>query len=346
MNAQSKGGPSMNCPICGISVGLPLLEIEFSESVLPRRYPYSYCSDCDFGFSRPEALTNSILERYYAGLPEEHAEGFPNIERIVKQIKVITENIQLSSKSRILDFGCGQGSLLEMFHREFLISPENLVGHDVQSVVIEGRNFTFEPKLELINGKFDLIVISHALEHLLSFDILNLLRKFLSESGVLYIEVPNAQRYLNYPRSAPGFYLDRPHVNHFTPKSMFKILDQNLMRILSVRESSFTYIDGNEYPALCIFSSARFEKNFMELEIAAGFDAASKLALSSIVGDEVVIWGAGDNFHRHHAFGAFEKLNIVALCDRDKVGTRIEGFPEITNISEAIKNFPKATYLV
>jgi len=285
------------------------------------------------------------LQTYYSNQANDHTDEFLEFGRIASQLKVISENVNLTSESRILDFGCGQGHLLNAFHTKFDISKERLIGFDVNDAIV-GENFSFYADLKKITGKFDLIIFSHTLEHILSFDILTTLKEFLLANGTLYIEIPDAQNYRSFPRSTPAYYLDRPHINHFSPKSLFKLLDKYSLKILSMVQSSFTYIDGDSYPALCVFTALTPEKNFIELEIDSGFAAARNLGLLNLENAKVVIWGAGDNFFRLDNFGAFENLNIVALCDASKVGQIIGLYPMVSTIDEALKNYPSATYLI
>lgn len=75
-------------------------------------------------------------------------------------------------------------------------------------------------------GKYDLIILRHVLEHVYHpVELLTSLKRVLSPNGVLYIEVPNlACSWRQFARDRwPGFYAPF-HVWHYTPDSLTSIM--------------------------------------------------------------------------------------------------------------------------
>lgn len=85
------------------------------------------------------------------------------------------------------------------------------------------------------DDKFDLIVMSHVIEHLHNGDkvIAGLLSK-LKKGGIIYLEFPS-ERSVNFPSKPEtlNFYDDPTHCRIFTVKEVSDILKQNQLTILS-----------------------------------------------------------------------------------------------------------------
>lgn len=98
----------------------------------------------------------------------------------------------------VLDIGCGAGNLLSAFSEMNMetigVDPDKDArlqaekrGHRVYSGTAEAM-----PE-ELANQKFDIVLMTHVLEHCQNpTKALENARKFLSQDGILYCEVPNA----------------------------------------------------------------------------------------------------------------------------------------------------------
>ena len=129
----------------------------------------------------------------------------------------------------ILDFGCGYGQMLLALKRS---GYSNVVGYEIDFAAIE---YLIGNKIEVIDGRicevsdidgqYDLIIMSHVLEHFQKEKIIPLLieiKKKLSANGSLVVVVPNAQ-------SATGCYWayeDFTHSTLFTSGSLYYVLNQ------------------------------------------------------------------------------------------------------------------------
>jgi 2-polyprenyl-3-methyl-5-hydroxy-6-metoxy-1,4-benzoquinol methylase len=103
---------------------------------------------------------------------------------------------QNSIKS-ILDFGCGNGEMLEVFHSNFEIDLMGLEPENGARVLAQKRGFNVLNSIsEFVNNskKFDLITLFHVVEHLYEpSDILNELKNILITDCIILIETPNSQ---------------------------------------------------------------------------------------------------------------------------------------------------------
>ena len=242
-----------SCPICQNNVDKEILLIKFLGTELPQEYLTRYCGICEFGFSRPKKLSDAILRNYYSINSNDHSDEFLDKNKTEKQVELISSVINLSENSRVLDFGCGQGSLLASFSDRFGISKENLVGVDLFKSNNDSK-FTHLKDLSGIDGDlFDLVVLSHTLEHIIDFEIIDSLKRILSPTGQMYIEVPDSTSYHKFPRKSLFFYFDRLHVNHFSLHSMIVLAKKYHLQASSFFSHNFLYSDGNSYPALSVF---------------------------------------------------------------------------------------------
>ena len=83
--------------------------------------------------------------------------------------------------------------------------------------------------------KYDMIVMSHIIEHLHNGDqVISALLSKLKKGGVIYLEFPS-ERSVHFPskRETLNFYDDPTHCRIYTVKEVSEILVQNSLRILS-----------------------------------------------------------------------------------------------------------------
>jgi hypothetical protein len=336
----------INCPICKNFKVVKKLNISFSEGVLPSKYDYYYCKTCNFGFSRPEGLTEDSLTLFYGSINRSHTSDTDyRHDDFDSQIRYCREILQLQAGMKVLDFGCAEGVLLTKLHNEFEIPFENLFGLDVFPNPDAVYNH-FESLNLLSDLKFDVIILSHVLEHLLDFNILTRLQMHLMENGKIYIEIPNSSLYSKYPRSTPGYYFDRLHLNHFSPEAIARLMQAYHFEVLSLLESTFTYSDGLPYPVLqAVFrpktSGIDFISDVMEVDRLRIEQINQKLS-----GLEIIVWGLGDNFYRANSLNFFQSLNIVAVVDANLDIAVPSHFPKPILIADALENFPEASVLL
>jgi 2-polyprenyl-3-methyl-5-hydroxy-6-metoxy-1,4-benzoquinol methylase len=190
----------------------------------------------------PDA-TGTLLQRAYAlilhrqlGYPLDTAPGLG--VRLLARLPTLAsaavmEALKLSARTtgRLLDFGCGDGSFM---------SRMQWVGWQVSGIEQDRkaadslrarRGFDVRPSLDDFAdcaGKFDLITVSHVIEHLADpVATLRALRRFLGPGGQLIVVTPNANSL--GARVFGKFWrgLEPPrHFNVFTPKSLRYALGQ------------------------------------------------------------------------------------------------------------------------
>jgi SAM-dependent methyltransferase len=125
---------------------------------------------------------------------------------------------------RVLDAGCATGGLLVALRDAGFARPSGLDPSPRCSEIC--RVQSFEAYAGTIAApppnmpRFDCVVLSHVLEHV--FDIpafFASVRKVLVPNGYLYLETPDASRYVQY-LYAPFQEINTEHINHFSPISL------------------------------------------------------------------------------------------------------------------------------
>ena len=149
----------------------------------------------------------------------------------------IQKQLPKNLKSKILDYGCGLGGMLCRLGE---MGYENIYGYDIDSYAIKvctGKRIKIIDIDEMSND-YDLIIMSHVLEHIDKNQMISLLenlRSRLSVSGKIIIAVPNAQSNTgSYWR-----YEDFTHKYIFTSGSLKYVLQQ-----AGYKNIEFLDIDG------------------------------------------------------------------------------------------------------
>lgn len=145
------------------------------------------------------------------------------------QVPIWIEKEIKTKDLKILDYGCGFGQTLKKLkHNNY----KNIYGVDINLQAIESclsNNLTVKKlNLENLNNpydfKFDVIILTHIIEHIKKDEIINTLvlikEKFLSEEGKLLIAVPNAQSNTD----SYWAYEDWTHTTLFTSGSIYYVL--------------------------------------------------------------------------------------------------------------------------
>lgn len=144
---------------------------------------------------------------------------------------------------KILDLGCGNNSYY--LAKKFLTIKSYLgidkVKYDGEQGYSDIPNIIYldidieTDKLNQLEDGFDLIIMSHIIEHTKNFETyFKILKQKLNKNGLIYIETPHP-RTLGYP-SAIGFlnfYDDETHVRCFSENEVKDILRYNDMKIES-----------------------------------------------------------------------------------------------------------------
>jgi 2-polyprenyl-3-methyl-5-hydroxy-6-metoxy-1,4-benzoquinol methylase len=216
---------------------------------------------------------------------------------------------------KVLDFGCGEASLLVELAGAFPSSmffgfdpgPGAKIGSQKANLLDLSNMEITDLKASDRGDSYDLVIASHVMEHVLDFRLLLHLNGLLAENALLYVEVPNSLRYESYHRREFLYYFDRLHVNHFTPQALATLAAAYGFGYVRHFEYAFPYRDGADFPGLGML----FRKGAQRVEISSPeiLDAANRYIAQERRRAETVVkqfdkfegilvWGAGDNLFR------------------------------------------------
>jgi 2-polyprenyl-3-methyl-5-hydroxy-6-metoxy-1,4-benzoquinol methylase len=329
------------CPICGAE-SAEVLQLHFNTKMsLPTEISIRHCASDNFLF-----VANGDQESYdayYKSLANDsyHAElagsdlhsPIATLQR--DELARLLDGFFCQAK-KVLDFGCGEGWLLlelasefpSSIFRGFDPSPGASVG-SLKALKMGLKNLTISDQ-KPSDASYDLIIASHVVEHLLNFELLHTWNSLLAKGGLLYIEVPNSLQYATHGRREFLYYFDRIHVNHFTPQSLVRLLAAYGFGYVGHIEYQFPYRDGGEYPALGMLFRKGQEAvgvSSQSIQQTAMLYTSQEKARAKALADQlnafegVLVWGAGDNFHRSSENeGPLSSLpNIVVLDQRPQI---------------------------
>jgi len=140
----------------------------------------------------------------------------------------------IKNKNKLLEIGAGGGQSLEWFEEKNFdvtgIEPDQNNVKLINKRLKKGKCLVgFVEDIE-IEEKFDIIWMSHVLEHLVNpKQFLEKTKNMLKENGIFFIEVPNAE---NKNLLEKTIFTD-PHTFHFSRKSLIKISETAGYHVLS-----------------------------------------------------------------------------------------------------------------
>lgn len=223
----------VSCPVCH----------KWEYKVIDRfgSYTISRCLHCSFIFQNPR-----YSKEHYYDLPcqtqsdaKEHS-----IRRANYIYDFCKAELDRRTDLKILDVGCGNCGVMKRLDK--VLHNSNFVGYtlpiDNTEVKLQQNISVIYDDIDNINinvarpSGFDLIIMSHVLEHLYSPN--EILRKFqtvLSSNGLIYIEVPS---YVWGEVRIDPLYSPE-HLSYFTINSLTNLLLQTGFNIIKLKESKY-----------------------------------------------------------------------------------------------------------
>ncbi|PIT88151.1 MAG: hypothetical protein COU29_04030 [Candidatus Magasanikbacteria bacterium CG10_big_fil_rev_8_21_14_0_10_36_32] len=339
------------CPICTNLEKTLLYQQNFNKNAdisLMEKYDVVVCNKCGFVFA-DSVPSPDIFDNYYAAMskyefnykdgvvPEEHIKHFTKIADF------ITPHLK-NKNVKILDIGCSTGGLLSILKSKGYL---NLLGIDPSSSCVNAvkKLYGIEAMVNNIsnfnsNEKFDLIILSAVLEHLVDFESsMCKIRSLLSDSGMLFIEVPDAERFDLYI-SAPFQQFSVEHINYFSQYSienLFSVFSFEMLDLKVNENKSNPSIDPDifvlgkktENKDVAISKddiSVGKIKNYINESAKIDFKIKKLLEEKLSDKDKIIVWGVGT--HTQRLIGAgMEISKILYFVDSNirYIGKQLNG---------------------
>lgn len=360
------------CPLCGGTSCHPLHRMRFAlpaGSPLPAAYTIVASADCGFVYADTPGNAADYA-RHYAefshyedpAIATGGGEQAFDRQRLAETADWLARHVP--ADARVLDIGCGNGGLLlALRERGF----EHLAGMDPSAACIRRLEAC---GLDAFRGwigdtppgqrKFDLIILSHVLEHLLDpRRALSSLLPLLAPEGRIYVETPDAARYADFP-SVPWYYFDSEHINHFDRASLDNLARASGFRTGQAACKTLTVQGGHGYPAVFALLSiaaapAPVVSDDAARQAVAAYVAqsAQAAALPDVLtqalarGRPIALWGAGSQAQRLLLEDGMADARIVAVVDgdRNKQGRRFAGCV-IADPATGLQSLPPDTLVV
>jgi FlaA1/EpsC-like NDP-sugar epimerase len=167
--------------------------------------------------------------------------------------------------------------------------------------------------MEITTKKYDCITICHVLEHIYDLDafIKNIINN-LSENGIVYIEVPNAEYYSEFQSFGPLQEINLEHINFFTKYALSKIMINHNFIPLKVEDDHFT-INNTKYYIIRSLFQIKNNNNSFEKYIKNGIDIIDNIKFTDGYCN-IYVYGCGQ-----YLFKIFNKIkesfNIINIID-------------------------------
>lgn len=328
------------CEICGDTARIALYTQHFiapSISGNHQGYTVVCCDRCGFTFA--DNIPNQTFfdsyysnERFFQNNEKTARSTHGEVDRRVRfSLDMVVSNT--SKSQRILDIGCYDGELLSGLKKrgykkivglepsgEAVALAKKKYGVDI----IQGSLFD-TPDL----GTFDYIVITHVLEHIERLrDFLFILHRYLKPNGKIYIEVPNAKKYVFYTQSTkkknveePFFQFSLEHINYFTPLSLQQLLVRTgYKKVHMLQYTSSMPVISSVWNRAAILRDSTGE-NSLKKYIAASelkFDEMNKRINRILkLKKSLYIWGTGQHTQMLLAATSLSKADIIAFIDSE-----------------------------
>ncbi len=234
-------GSGYICPCCGSSHWVK--KISLPSYLFSRSADIIVCSVCALGATWPPPTSDYDYyqqnQQYVDSFSEKSALFYQFAEKMLDNLQGV---VNMSGK-RLLDIGCGLGFLVEAAARHGIISEgieanSNLVSRSIS----RGLNVSCSTieNLKKDGRKYDFIVFSSVLEHLVHPDIIiQSCKDLLNEGGIIIASQAAYDGLL--PNVFPwGWYGWQPkeHYWHFSLRSFFHLAEKSGLRVISYSKDS------------------------------------------------------------------------------------------------------------
>jgi len=271
---------TLNCPACK-KKSQYLVDWEYSgldESIFNYIAKLYECLNC--GLVYIKNITDERLSIFYARECSYFEKSHFNIsspENIEKYKYYRNTLVDIGlSDTKITDIGCGRGGFLKWLINNNWNADCVGVDVDIKSIpdAIENKlngnvNISFKEgkavALPFASGTQSLLTYFHVLEHICNIDqVLQEAFRVLNETGHILIEVPDAERYKDYPIGTAFWLSIREHIYHFSARSLSHALFRNGFEVININRKILPTPEFI-YPSLMILARKNNKKNKQHL---------------------------------------------------------------------------------
>ncbi len=267
---------TIECPTCNSS--------EFEKLAENDRYGLPcdvvMCKKCGLTLTNPRLTEESYNDFYnsnyraiYLGRTsdeDKHAYFKLQYKRATYKYNFIKDNIGDVKQLKVLEIGCAAGGILKYFEDK----GATVTGIDLGEEYLEFGRKEHGLNLKRMNlfdldtsEKYDLIIYSHVVEHILDpASHFNFIKQILNPGGKVFVEVPGLK---SMHKTYGDFilYMQNAHVYHFTLKSLANMItptgfsmvkgNDKILSLWEMSEARDFEIDPKEYSSVMSYLSSK-----------------------------------------------------------------------------------------
>ncbi len=255
----------MECQICGSQKNLTSYDIREKMFGLNEDFHYFQCQACDCLqiAESPSDMIKYYPEGYYSyEAPPFHKSLLARVKAIRDRVILMGSlgqrhyltghvrpplraiaHVGLTKTSRIIDVGCGAGSLLSSLYE---MGVKNILGVDpyMASDIDQGNKFKIAIcSLADVQGEWDVVMFHHSFEHIVEqHKTLEIAAELLVKGGMCIIRVPTVSSYAWHHYRENWVQIDAPrHFYLHSIKSMRILAEKSGLSVESVYHDSTAF---------------------------------------------------------------------------------------------------------
>lgn len=247
----------MVCPVCQSTESHEIRRMPDRLGLVPGEFHIAQCENPECGVQYLDPMPDpGVKDPYFEQCwGSERRQGILNrlgnwYNRKLDALELWRLTRRLPAGARVLDIGCGNGDSLEILHRWGFEcwgldqSPAGITAVR-DRIPIEVRLGSIYEN-DLGDGTFDMILMSHVMEHLPEpARAASEVRRLLKPGGIACLMVPNADSLEQRIAGWDWFpYLPPRHVVFYTPKSLAKLMHGAGFKI---EQNGFSWLKGGSF---------------------------------------------------------------------------------------------------
>lgn len=193
------------CMICKTYNNNTLFEYNYYETFpdgtfFQQNNNYTLCKKCYFIYRNPtvsQKSRNKVYQKAIIDDPNKKIKKNLRLDDHENMFKSFIKQDFLKKNSKVLEIGCGNGSLLDRISKYYSISYKNIYATELSKPLLKflkKKKYNISSNLnELLKDNFfKIIILDNVFEHLSNpLAELKKLKKHLKDDGVIYCSIPN-----------------------------------------------------------------------------------------------------------------------------------------------------------
>lgn len=331
----------MQCPICKCEEKTELYKLCDNMQIMGPAFPakasfVAKCSRCGLVYMNTEATQEHFLDyyknwavapRYYDMFGKEDTEDYYEhlLELLVPDMQKESSIIDIAGS-----WGEFAGYLITKGYRDVTVLDPN--EKCIANAKEQGAKTILDDSVHMDVEKmpsYDVVILNHSLEHILDIEkTMNNIGKILKDAGTLFIEIPDAEGYVDED-AAPFNFFTYEHVVHMTMNDL-----ENLAAAFGyeiIRKGKY-YKKVSNYPSVyAVLKKGKKQtihySDMPENAVRAYIERSEKSIEQFIKplresGEELILWGIGAS--TTILLESFKGCNVIDLIDKNPMRQGLE----------------------